>query len=111
MRFSKEAIKQGEANRTMSAETPETFARLDGAAQPRDGAELSQRNSRMAGEGGARALELMNNPDEQRRVDGWMNAFGQSNQGVMWNQARMGAPVEQGATQNEAKMEVTPEQE
>ena len=95
MRFSKEAIQQGRSNQAMSAETPETFARLDGAAQPREGFELSKQNSRMAGELGARALELMNNPEEQSRVQGWMNAFGLSNQGVQWNQAKMGVPPEQ----------------
>ena len=29
----------------------------------------------MAGEMGARALELMNNPYEQKRVEGWMARF------------------------------------
>ena len=55
MDFSKEAIQQGRANQDASAETPETFSRLDGAALPREGTELSKRNSRMAGEMGARA--------------------------------------------------------
>ena len=31
MDFSKEAIQQGRANQDASAETPETFSRLDGA--------------------------------------------------------------------------------
>jgi hypothetical protein len=95
MRFTKEAIQQGRANQDASSETPETFSRLDGAAQPREHTELSKSNSRMAGEIGARALELMNNPQEQSRVVGWMNAFGLSNQGAMWNQAKMGVPPEQ----------------
>ena len=71
-------------------ETPETFATMDGAAQPRESMELSKGNSRMAGEMGARALELMNNPNEQNRVQGWMARFGMSNQGMQWNQAKMG---------------------
>lgn len=75
MDFSKEAIQQGRANQDASAETPETFSRLDGAALPREGTELSKRNSRMAGEMGARALELMNNPEEINRVTGWMAKF------------------------------------
>jgi hypothetical protein len=95
MNFSKESIQQGRANQDQSAETPETFARLDGAAQPREGAELSKTNSRMAGEMGARALELMNNPNEQARVQGWMSRFGMTNQGMQWNQAKMGIPPEQ----------------
>ena len=66
MEFSKEAIQQGRANQDASAETPETFSRLDGAVQVKEGTELSKGHSRMAGEMGARALELMNNPDEDQ---------------------------------------------
>ena len=92
MNFSKEAIQQGQANQAASVETPETFATIEGAAQPREGTELSKGHSRMAGEMGARALELMNNPNEQARVDGWMMKFGLTNQGMQWNQAKMGVP-------------------
>ena len=92
MNFSKEAIQQGRANQDASSETPETFATIDGATQPREGVELSKGNSRMAGEMGARALELMNNPNEQARVQGWMMKFGLTNQGMQWNQAKMGVP-------------------
>ena len=89
MNFSPESIKQGRANQAASAETPEEFATIDGAAQPREGTELSKANSRMAGDMGARALELMNNPNEQARVEGWMSRFGMTNQGMQWNQAKM----------------------
>jgi hypothetical protein len=92
MEFSKESIQQGQANRNASVETPETFATIEGASQPRGGTELSKANSRMAGEMGARALELMNNPNEQVRVDNWMARFGMTNQGMQWNQAKMGIP-------------------
>ncbi len=92
MEFSKESIQQGQANRNASVETPETFATIEGASQPRGGTELSKKNSRMAGEMGARALELMNNPNEQVRVDNWMARFGMTNQGMQWNQAKMGIP-------------------
>ena len=95
MDFSKEAILQGRQNQDQSAETPETFARLDGAAQPREGFELSKAHSRMAGEMGARALELMNNPEEQVRVKNWMAQFGTTNQGTQWNAAKMGLPPAQ----------------
>ena len=92
MNFSKEAIQQGQANQAASVETPETFATIDGATQPREGTELSKGHSRMAGEMGARALELMNNPAEANRVQGWMARFGMTNQGMQWNQAKMGVP-------------------
>ena len=90
MQFDKEAIQQGRANQEATMETPETFATMDGAAQPRDSMELSKSKTRMAGEMGARALELMNNPAEQARVQGWMGRFGMSNQGMQWNMAKMG---------------------
>ena len=89
MHFDPENIKQGRANQDASVETPESFATIEGASQPREGTELSKKNSRMAGEMGARALELMNNPNEQARVDGWMARFGMTNQGMQWNQAKM----------------------
>ena len=92
MEVSKESIQQGQANRNASVETPETFATIEGASQPRGGTELSKANSRMAGEMGARALELMNNPNEQVRVNNWMARFGMTNQGMQWNQAKMGIP-------------------
>ena len=92
MEFSKESIQQGQANQSASVETPETFATIEGAAQPRQGTELSKKNSRMAGEMGARALELMNNPAEANRVQNWMAQFGMTNQGMQWNQAKMGIP-------------------
>jgi len=95
MEFSKESIQQGRANQDASSETPETFATIEGAAAPREGVELSKGNSRMAGEMGARALELMNNPNEQKRVEGWMARFGMTNQGMQWNAAKMGVPPQQ----------------
>ena len=95
MHFAKENLQQGLRNQEASAETPESFATIDGASQPREGVELSKGNSRMAGEQGARALELMNNPNEQVRVQNWMNRFGLTNQGMQWNQAKMGIPPQQ----------------
>ena len=42
MKFTKESIQQGRANQDASVETPETFATIEGAAQPREGTELSR---------------------------------------------------------------------
>jgi hypothetical protein len=89
MNFSKEAIQQGRANQAASAETPETFSTIDGAASAQGGTNLSKSNNRMAGEVGAYALQMMNDPQEKARVDGWMSRFGMSNQGMEWNQAKM----------------------
>ena len=85
MKFSKEAIQQGRANQDASAETPETFSRLDGAVQVKEGTELSKGHSRMAGEMGARALELMNNPDEDESHCHWMD--GEVQQSCFWSTA------------------------
>ena len=88
--FDASAIKQGKANQVSSAETPESFGTMDGAVVPRGGPELSSASQRMAGQVGARALAMMNNPAEQARTEGWMARFGMSNQGAEFNQAKMG---------------------
>ena len=62
--FDASAIKQGQANQAASAETPEAFGTMDGAVVPREGPELSSASQRMAGQVGARALSMMNNPEE-----------------------------------------------
>ena len=85
MHYAKENLQQGLRNKQASAETPDSFATVDGATVPRDGTELSKGNSRMAGEMGARALELMNNPNEQKRVEGWMARFSSKPTGMQFN--------------------------
>jgi hypothetical protein len=94
MKFSRENIKQGLLNQQASIETPDSFATIDGATVPGQSMELSSANQRMAGKQGARALAMMNNPQEQARTEGWMHMFGLSNQGMDWNRAKsmMGAP-------------------
>ena len=61
MNFNPEDIKQGRTNQAASQETPESFATIDGAAAPRETGNLDQ-SSRMAGQMGARALAMINNP-------------------------------------------------
>ena len=90
MKYSREAIQQGRMNQEKSAETPETFATIDGATAERPTRELSVQNTRMAGTVGARALAMMNNKEEIDRTADWMAKFGMSNQGVEWNQGKMG---------------------
>ena len=81
-------IEQGNRNKRMAEETPNNFGELDGSAQFTPGQDLSQRTTRMAGEMGARALQLLNDPAEKQRTDGWMAAFGMSNEGMAFNEAR-----------------------
>jgi len=87
--FSSENMKQGRMNQRASQETPETFGNIDGAASPQSSKELDSGETRMAGKMGARALTMINNPDEQTRTSNWMAKFGMSNQGMQWNQAKM----------------------
>ena len=73
--YSKDDIFQGRLNQQAAAETPGNFARLDSAPVARPTRELATQNTRMAGQQGARALALMNNPEERERVKGWMYTF------------------------------------
>lgn len=88
MRFSRENIKQGLLNQQASIETPDSFATIDGATVPGQSMELSTAHQRMAGTQGARALAMMNNPEEKARTEGWMNMFRLSNAGRDFDQAR-----------------------
>ena len=89
MEFARENIAQGRLNQQQSQETPESFGTIDGATVERGSMDLATGNQRMAGQQGARAVALMNNPDEAMRTEGWMHMFGMSNQGMQWNQAKM----------------------
>jgi hypothetical protein len=87
MNYSSQDIKQGLSLKRQAMETPNNFGLLDGALE-RPASEGFGR-SRMAGPGGDRAMQMMNDPDEQARVGHWMGQFGLSNQGAEFNQARM----------------------
>ena len=89
MDFTKESLMQGLKNQEASAETPDSFSTIDGAAQTRLTSDLDKKNTRMAGQIGARALQLMNDPAAQAANQGWMARFGMSNEGMQFNQAKM----------------------
>ena len=91
-------ISAGMIHKSKQEETPNVFAEMDGAARVSPSAGLDRTSQqRMAGPVGARALELANNPDEQKRTQAWMDAFGMSNPGFEFNQAKamLSAPPEQ----------------
>ena len=90
--FNPETIVQGRVNQNRTKETPNSFAMESGtsAVKPSKPLDTMANDKRMAGRVGQRALELMNNPDELQRTQNWMQNFGMSNQGMMFNQARMG---------------------
>ena len=89
MEFSKESIQQGLKNQEASLETPESFGTIDGADVARPTRDLDKQNSRMAGQVGSYALQLMNDPNALAVKDAWMSKFGFSNEGMQFNQAKM----------------------
>lgn len=83
-------ISAGMINKSKQEETPNIFAEMDGAARVTPSTGLDEQSKqRMAGPVGARAFQLMTDPQEQERTSTWMEAFGMSNQGMEFNQARM----------------------
>ena len=89
MKFSQSAIQQGRMNQSAGEETPGSFAEINGASEVNATKDLTKSPRRMAGEMGARAMSLMNDPVEQKRTADWMQQFGMSNQGMEFNQAKM----------------------
>jgi len=89
MKFSQSAIQQGRMNQSAGEETPGSFAEVNGASEVNSTRDLTKSPRRMAGEMGARAMSLMNDPLEQKRTADWMQQFGMSNQGMEFNQAKM----------------------
>jgi hypothetical protein len=87
MKYSPNDIFQGTTVQQKAAETPTTFATQEGQSQVLPSKGFGK--SRMAGEVGARAVQLMSDPMEQQRTTDWMNRFGLSNEGFQFNQARM----------------------
>jgi len=98
MNFDKTSLQQGRLNAQASQETPGTFAEINGADASMSGKDLAKSPNRLAGQMGARALSLMEDPDEQQRTHKWMQQFGMSNQGTEFNQAKMngGMPPQEG---------------
>ena len=93
----RQTIQQGRQNQIEANETPASFTMENGVVRSEDTGDLAfkARSNRMAGQAGARALELMNDPNELNRTQAWMNAFGQSNQGAEWNIAKMNGGMAQ----------------
>ena len=84
MDYTRSDLAKGAENQAKSRETSNTFAMKDGVSQPERTTPLDRSSkNRMAGRMGVRALELMENPDEQRRVGEFMNRL------AMFNQDRM----------------------
>ena len=90
MQYSTPELSEGRVNKQKAEETPNTFATQDGVSKLERSAPLDKTSvSRMAGNAGARAMQMMTDPIEQQRVADWMARFGMTNQGMEWNQAKM----------------------
>ena len=92
--YSQPNIAQGRLSQQQGQETPNTFGMLNSAEQLTQTSRLDRPKQRFAGQLGQRYVEYMNNPEEQARTDMWMQAFGQSNEGMQFNQAKMNQGVQ-----------------
>ena len=90
MEYNPEVVRHGNRLRQEAEENPSTFAMYNGEADVVPDENLTGRNSvRKAGPGGKRAIELMSNPVAMQQTQQWMSMFGQSNEGVAFNQGAM----------------------
>jgi len=87
MNYSAQDIKQGLSLKRQAEETPSNFGLLDGSVERPSDEGFGK--SRMAGPVGDRAMQMMNDPNEQARTNNWMASFGLSNEGSAFNEARM----------------------
>lgn len=73
----RQVIQQGRQNQLEANETPSSFTIENGVVRSEDTGDLAfkARDNRKAGEMGARALELMNDPEELKRTQFWMDSF------------------------------------
>ena len=82
-------VAQGRQQQQKGIERPATFGTQNNAEQISQATRLDKPEQRFAGQMGERIIEFMENPAEQARTMAWMNAFGKSNPGMEFNQAKM----------------------
>lgn len=100
------AVLQGNKLKNELEEKPTVPAMVNGQEDPLTTDNLASSNSvRKAGPGGVHAVQLMTDPQAIAATDRWMQLFGQSNQGMEFNQAKM---IE---AENAVAAGVNPEQE
>ena len=90
LNYSQTGVAQGRMNQAKAQDAPNTFGTESGADQVTQMSKLDKPKQRMAGQMGHRVLEYMNDPAERARTDSWMDMFGLSNQGMQFNQAKIG---------------------
>ena len=113
MSFNPQAVRAGNAARKEAEEFPTTFGTTNGADFSAPSQSLDKQNqNRMAGPGGAFALQMMQDPQLQERVLTWNKRFMQSNQGMEFNRAQMMMMGGGGAEQEQpAKKPEQPQQQ
>ena len=90
MSFDRATIQHGNRLKQEAEETPNSFATEGGASAVGPTGQLDRKSQqRMAGPGGAFAMNMMQDPQLQQRVANWNQQFSQSNQGMQFNQAKM----------------------
>lgn len=88
--FDPKTIQHGNRVRDELKQTPATFATDSGVVKVMPDRQLKTTSkTRMAGPMGQRAVELMNDPAAAQATAKWMQLFGQSNEGLQFNQAKM----------------------
>ena len=102
--YSKQTVAQGRDNQQRIQEEPNTFGKTSGADSYTQTSYLDKPKQRMAGRMGQRALDYLTDPEEQRRTNEWMDYFNNSNEGAMFNQAKIngGRTAEQVQLDNQA---------
>ena len=90
MSFNPEQVKQGNLIKKQLEETPRNFATEGGASFSKPAEDLDKTSgTRMAGPGGAFAMQMLQDPQLAERVSTWNQQFAQSNQGMQFNQAKI----------------------
>ncbi len=87
--YDKSSVLQGNKLRQENEEQPVTFAGYNGATEGLPSASLDTKNQRMAGPVGARAMQLMTDPQARAATERWEGLFGQSNQGGEFNREKL----------------------
>ena len=87
--YSRANVAQGRETQQRQQSEPNTFGKLSGADDVKQVTALDKPKQRMAGDEGERIMEYMTDPAEQERTENWLDAFGMSNQGFEFNQAKM----------------------
>ena len=90
IQYDPQTLREGNRLRMQASERPSTFAEYNGAVDVIPPGGLAATNqTRMAGQMGARALQLMTDPAAAKQTNEWMNLFGQSVPGYQFNEAKM----------------------